>query len=258
MTPGAPAGVHPSKSVFLKRKKTACVSGLRLFPTGYFMSMCLYLTSGCEAHLAGLARDPERLMAGMSRFGRSSGGFDPEAVARLRRQIDLEARRSGLVGGFIMKMMAGRMFKDVDRQLKAANDDGATVAAPGAILDLHKSWQILHFLFTDTAFEGRAPADALLNGGKEIGQDLGHGAPRLLSPKEVAAFADFLGGQTVEGLKARIDTARMSRLEIYCAEDGDADGLEEIEADVEAYFPMLRDFAEAAAANGDGLLIWMA
>lgn len=224
------------------------------------MSMCLYLKSGDQSDLTRLAKTPDRLMASMSTRAPFAvmGGLDPEAVARMRRQIDIDARRSGLIGGFLLRMTMGRVLKDLDRRLAANDDEPSGDAGAGEILDLHKSWHALHFLFTGTAWEGRAPADALLNGGREVGEDLGYGPARLLDAKETAAFAVFLRTQTVEGLLGKVDLRRMSDLEIYCFEDDGEDAAEDVEADIETYFPQLKDFVVAAADKGEGLLVWMA
>jgi hypothetical protein len=228
--------------------------------------MCLYMTSGREPALRRLARHPDKLMSGarpprgLRSVPRSSEGLDPEARARMRRQLDIDARRAGPISGLFMKIATRNVLKTLDRQLTAANDSGVEAGEneDAGVLDLHKSWHVLHFLFTGTAWEGAAPADFLLSGGKEVGDDLGYGPARLLAPEATAAFAQFLSAQTIGALTAKIDMALMSRLDIYGAEDDDPAGAEKIVEDVEAYFPKLQAFVAAAAARNDGLLLWMA
>lgn len=119
-------------------------------------------------------------------------------------------------------------------------------------LDLDKSWHIFHYLFTGTADGGAAPANALLLGGEEIGDDLGYGPVRVLGPAESAAFARFLSALSPEELLSRLDMTRMSAANIYCASDDD-DWAEEIAE----RFPELRDFVAETARQGSALLLWI-
>jgi hypothetical protein len=136
----------------------------------------------------------------------------------------------------------------------------AAVAAPRGgdpkrLLDLHKSWHVLHYLFTGEADAGTPPADALL-GGRELGEDMGYGPPRLHEPEATAAFARFLEPLTADALKRRLDLRRMSSLGIYCCDDDDG-GAEELVDDVEHYFPQLRAFVAETAGGGNGMLVWL-
>lgn len=135
-----------------------------------------------------------------------------------------------------------------------ADYQGGPADDPGT-LELDKSWHVLHYLFTGSAWEGAMPAATLLTGGHEAGPDLGYGPARIISPADTAAFAGFLAKQTVDGLRARIDAARMGSLDIYCA--GDDDASEEIEEDLQHYFPLLQHHVAAAAQRGHGLIVWL-
>jgi hypothetical protein len=59
------------------------------------------------------------------------------------------------------------------------------------LLDLDKTWNILHYLLTGHANATASPGDALLNG-SPLGRDLGYGPSRLHNLREVEAFRDFL------------------------------------------------------------------
>lgn len=134
---------------------------------------------------------------------------------------------------------------------------GAGIKRGGAQgLDLHKSWHMLHYLFTGTAWEGDAPAATLLLGGQEVGEDMGYGPARVLPVADTAEFAKYLDGLDLEKLYERLDAAAMRALEIYCAPDDD-DDVAELGDDLEHYFPQLRAFVADAAQKGNGLLIWM-
>jgi hypothetical protein len=66
------------------------------------------------------------------------------------------------------------------------------VPRPGAqpdrppVVDLHKSWHMFHFLFTGRAEGGSPPGSLLMEGGEEVGEDLGYGPARLIGPADTA------------------------------------------------------------------------
>lgn len=127
--------------------------------------------------------------------------------------------------------------------------------APG--LDLHKSWHMLHYVFTGSAWEGETPAATLLLGGQEVGEDLGYGPARVLSAEDTAGFARYLDSLDLDQLFGRLDPGAMRALDIYCAPDND-DEVADLGDDLEHYFPQLRAFVADAAKKANGLLIWMA
>ncbi len=124
------------------------------------------------------------------------------------------------------------------------------------VVDLHKSWHMFHFVFTGLASGGTPPANLLLEGGAEIGEDLGYGPARLLDPATTAALAGFVAPLSVDALKGRLDGARMASLGIYPAFDA-TDAAEEYGDDVEHYFPLLRGHLAAAAAGREATLVWL-
>jgi hypothetical protein len=164
--------------------------------------------------------------------GPPKGGRDGRLWERLKRSL------TGQLAGVKEAMAASR---DVDR---------------ARLLDLHKSWHALHYLFTGEVEGGSPPANALL-GGREFGEDMGYGPPRLHEPAATAAFARFLAPLTVAELQRRVDMGRMSALGIYCCEDDDEGSASELSDDIAHYFPLLQNFVADAAKNGDGLLVWL-
>jgi hypothetical protein len=123
--------------------------------------------------------------------------------------------------------------------------------------DLDKSWNVLHYLFTGHADVADAPGGALLSG-SPIGDDLGYGPPRLHSPDETRAFADFLSRQDVARLQFQVNLAEMARLEVYPIY-GDAGAEEAAEWREEIAFrvPELAAYVGTAAVHGSGLLVWL-
>jgi hypothetical protein len=139
---------------------------------------------------------------------------------------------------------------------------GRAAPRPGAqpdrppVVDLHKSWHMFHFLFTGRAEGGSPPGSLLMEGGEEVGEDLGYGPARLIGPADTAAFANFIGALSVDELKARLDGPPMAALSIYPGFEA-ADAVEEYADDVEHYFPKLRDHLAAAAAAREAVLVWL-
>ncbi len=142
-------------------------------------------------------------------------------------------------------------------------------------LNLGTSWHVLHYVFTGRAraasrnpwhhfFTRRSlpiydPADSLING-QPVGEDLGHGPPRLQDEARTAAFAWFLDAQDVEQLKERVHFRRMTWLGIHGLPFGPrdhADFATDLRAEVAVSFPLLRAQVARAHAQGGGLLIWL-
>jgi hypothetical protein len=238
------------------------------------MGMCLYIKSSSELELARLARDPDRLLAlampgggsGLAAAARelSGGALSPEA---LDRQVDMmqQALRAqgwrGRVMGWLMARQLrhehAKMRKQFERMANATDGAGAT-RGDQPPLDLHKSWHVLHYLFTGSDWQGRAPASTLLTGGRETGEDLGYGPARIVSAVDTSAFARFLEELSVDELERRIDLAAMSQLNIYGVSDGSDDtDRDELIEELEHYFPRLQSYVADAASRSHGMAIWM-
>jgi hypothetical protein len=215
------------------------------------MSMNAYARCLSQFEIAALKRNPATA-ASMAMTG-TLGGLSGRTPNLLR---NIALLREGGGNGVLVSPMLRR---ELERQMELAS---AAKNVPGEgedrrVLDLHKSWHVLHYLFTGSATGGNPPANALI-GGRAIGADMGYGPPRLHEPAPTAAFARFLAPLTVAELQDRIDVGRMSALGIYCCQDDDEGSAEEINDDVAHYFPLLQSFVGAAAENGNGLLMWLA
>jgi len=123
--------------------------------------------------------------------------------------------------------------------------------------DLDKAWHGLHFLFTETAWDGVPPASFLLKGGREIGaEDVGYGPASSFTPSEVRDVDEYLRQLDPQVLRTRFNPDRMMKLEIYPtiwdrdpAEDDTLGYLLE-------YFEILREFVSKTAARGLGLVVY--
>jgi hypothetical protein len=239
------------------------------------MSMNLYVTSGPHTELLQLARSAEQLsaltmshvMGRMKAFGARGPNFDdlPLSEGAFESHLKTMSRaawQQGVLQWLLVQWLKGRMRKSFRQSFalqKKVTESGPSDSTGKEILDLHKSWHVLHYLFTGTAWEGKVPENTLLNGGKEVGEDLGYGPARVVDPATTQSFARFLEGLSPGRLKSRLDMKKMAQLEIYCAEDDDDEGSRsELSDDIDNYFPMLTDYVCAAAKRGGGLAIWMA
>ncbi|MEV8515160.1 YfbM family protein [Dactylosporangium sp. NPDC051484] len=141
----------------------------------------------------------------------------------------------------------------VDDLLYGDLDDDET-ETPGPELDLDKSWHGIHYLLTGTAWEiGSDAAGAAILGGDEIGEDVGYGPARLLRPGAVRGIAAALDGLSVEALRARFDPEAMKAADIYPSIW--ADGIDEFDSYLAPHFTELRSFYQAAAADGQAVLL---
>jgi hypothetical protein len=82
--------------------------------------------------------------------------------------------------------------------------------------DLDKTWHGIHFLLTETDWDGEEPLCYLVKGGKEIGNiDVGYGPARSIKAVQVKRFADALNNIEIEELKRRFNPKKMMELDIY-------------------------------------------
>jgi hypothetical protein len=249
------------------------------------MSMCLYIARGQEAELRELAEDAETLCEmGLGSMG--GGGFaglapsagvpqsTEEKLARIEALVAQQPHLRQAVDQIMSKL--GPQAANPLAAGAAVSGGGAGLGGLGAlfgmtgratprpaaqpdrppIVDLHKSWHMFHFLFTGHAAGGSPPGSLLMEGGEEVGEDLGYGPARLIGPTDTAAFAHFVGALSVDALKARLDGPRMAALSIYPGFDA-VDAVEEYADDIEHYFPKLRDHLAAAATARQAVLVWL-
>lgn len=165
-----------------------------------------------------------------------------------------------------MELIGRRLAPD---ELRAVLDDPAVVdellygdldddeaEMPEPELDLDKSWHVVHYLLTGTAWEVTHGAGEAVLGGAGIGPDDGYGPARLLDAATVRRVAAALDAVDVGAVCARFDPAAMTAADIYPR------GLELAPADVEPFLTPhlddLRRFYATAAANGEAVLLAIA
>jgi len=130
----------------------------------------------------------------------------------------------------------------------------ATSRGAGTI-DLDKNWHALHYLLTGAAWGGDPPLGLAILGGKDIGEDMGYGPARFVTPAQVVDVADALSTLTEDELTRRCDSTDMAAKRIYPTVWENATA-EEFSYLVQSLRP-LQQFYAKAAKDGDAVLQWI-
>jgi len=125
--------------------------------------------------------------------------------------------------GSLRRMRADQLSRllrepDLTSRLTDSEDEefGWTEPWPeGPVLDLDKSWQVLHFVLTGDAWEGSGPLRNAILGGTTIGADLGYGPAHYVTPSEVAAVAVALASLSEDVIRSRFDPSAFEAAELY-------------------------------------------
>ncbi|MGC3980943.1 MAG: YfbM family protein [Steroidobacteraceae bacterium] len=124
--------------------------------------------------------------------------------------------------------------------------------------DLDKAWHGIHYLLTQTAWEGQPPLNFLVSSGIQIGDiDVGYGPARAFLSDEVKTINAALNPLNEAWLKSRFNPKEMMDLEIYPTiwdrepSDDDTFGY------CAEYFSVLKEFIGKAASNEAGVIIYI-
>ena len=117
-------------------------------------------------------------------------------------------------------------------------------------LSLEKSWHSLHYLLTGKAEEAPPPLGNAILGGMPIGDQMGYGPARFLTPEQVREVSLALNAVTMNDLFARFDIELMAASNIYACEG------EEIEQ-MQYYFANLTRYYNDAATKGNAILLYL-
>lgn len=176
-----------------------------------------------------------------------------ERVRREKQMAEqMAAFRSSPQGAALAAMIDG-IDEDLEEDRAELERLGVTVDDVGDPLALDKAWHGLHFLLTGSSTDTAPPLGAAVLGGREVGEDLGYGPARSLSPAEVSAVAEALGRLTHEDLGARFDPSAMEAEKIYPGQWDEPDNQEwllEAFDEVKTYYAQARD-------RGYGMLLSM-
>lgn len=138
------------------------------------------------------------------------------------------------------------IFKEI-----AAVAGGSGIGGGSNELDLEKSWHVLHYLLTGRVDEAPPPLGNAILGGTEIGEDLGYGSARFLSPGQVREVAAALAAISKEDLAGRFNLEAMIRANVYPVRDES-----ELEL-AQQYFEDLSRFYTGAAAAGNAMILYI-
>lgn len=130
-------------------------------------------------------------------------------------------------------------------------DDGAI---PHHV-DVDKAWHAIHFVLNGDVWGGDGPLGLAVMGGEEIGEDVGYGPARFLTPTEVHQVAQALLDFSPEQFGSRFDAQALHAAEIYpqiWLDDHD-----EAREYVVSHYSLLVDFYRSAAGRGDGALLFL-
>jgi len=121
------------------------------------------------------------------------------------------------------------------------------------VLDLDKAWHGWHWLLTGTVYDTTTVLGQTFLGGSEIGEDLGYGPARVLSPEEVQSVATALELVDARSVAEAYDPQAMDDAGIYptvWARDGD-EGLRWLLN----YLPTLKSFYRNAATSRSAVVL---
>jgi hypothetical protein len=146
------------------------------------------------------------------------------------------------------------MMRLMGRAPSQATTPPSPSASPGADsgeLNLDKAWHGIHFLLTGRIDEAPPPLGNAILGGTEIGEDLGYGPARYLTPEQVREVAQALAAITREEFARRLDPQRIRQAGVYALE-----GETTAEYCVE-YFEKVVAYYRDAASKGNAMLLYL-
>lgn len=123
--------------------------------------------------------------------------------------------------------------------------------------DIDKSWHAIHFLLTDSDWDGDFPNCFLVSGGRSIGDvDVGYGPSWSFTSTETSDIHSFLLGLSNDELKSRLDLARMKQLEIY-PQIWNEDSMEEHWEYILWGLDTAREFVSTTCSKSMGLIVYI-
>ena len=163
----------------------------------------------------------------------------------------------GMVGCFAAvnasKQLQLRQHPDeIDEYLHP--DEGESV--PPNYIEVDKAWHGIHYLITGSPDAGSEPLSLAVLGGREVGDEIGYGPARFITPDQVAAIAEALSAISESDFRSRFAPKAMKRADIYPNVIWERDGEEAVDYLVGNYRPLV-EFYKAAARRGDGVIAWL-
>ena len=119
-------------------------------------------------------------------------------------------------------------------------------------IDVDKAWHAIHYMLTNSAWEGDEPLANAVLGGTAIGDDVGYGPAKYITSAQVKDVAAKLPNR--ELLKTAFDGNAMTTEEIYPEIwDEGSDALDYILE----YYDSMKSFFMDAASRGNAMLKYL-
>jgi hypothetical protein len=200
------------------------------------VGMCLALCTISDENLRRVLADPPLIWKVVA-------PDDPEAYEESIKETSV---------GFFAKLF-GKAKSDEQPRPEFNLADGET-----ADTDLDKAWHGIHYMLTQTAWEGDAPLNFLVGGGRTVGDvEVGYGPARVFSSNEAKAISAALRPLDRDFLRARFNPQEMMKLEIYPSiwdrdpADDDTFGY------CAEYFDSLKTFIDETVRRNMGLVVYL-
>lgn len=150
--------------------------------------------------------------------------------------------------------------KPTDVEKLQANDefvDQIIEESDSDALSIEKSWQAIHFLLNADPWKCTAgPLGNAVLGGRDVGEDMGYGPARFLTPEEVSATATALEAIDTEQFANRVTQADFRSADIYVfSEENPKDP--DIVAELVGYYGEIRSLFRDAASKQHGMLLYI-
>jgi hypothetical protein len=133
------------------------------------------------------------------------------------------------------------------------NDGGD---GPPYYVDVDKAWHGIHFMLTGKPEGGAEPLSLAVLGGEEVGDDMGYGPARFLTPEQVRRVAAALEKLSIDEFASRYAPKEMEAAKVYPEVIWLRDEQEALNYVLEKYQQMIA-FYQDAAARGDGAILWL-
>ncbi len=154
-----------------------------------------------------------------------------------------------------MKELNPEALEELRNDPESVEEFVSEASESGGLVDLHKSWQALHFVLTGTPWEvdDRIPVSQAVLGGEEIGDDFtGYGPVRVIGPEAVQKVSNGMGLLQISDLINKYSPEDYEKADLYAF-----NGIEEEKGSISSCFTQLKTFYAGCASRGSAVLIWI-
>lgn len=120
------------------------------------------------------------------------------------------------------------------------------------VVDLDKSWQIIHYGLTGSEFDASTKLGMAIMGGEEFGEDSGYGPARYIGADLVKGISAELSKISKNGLNQLLRSKSKEMVDVYCFDPDDAEtGIEY----AVGYFGALVEAYRQASRAGQSMIV---